>query len=230
MSKALTEFKRYLFEVLAIITAITLSFLFDEWREKRKDRRTNVELLSSLADDLKKDTFLLGQTIQFQKQVVAGEKHILRSADSLKADSVTLGMLGLQSYPTFRKTDVSYLTMIQTGNARVFTNKQLLDQITDLYQKQYKILDEWEEIERNFVLDKAIPYIITNIPHVRNYQYGSLVNNNPKFSAVLAKDEFKNLLNSDYLFKVTMIELYKSTQKSADSLLRNVDAEIKKLR
>jgi hypothetical protein len=52
--KAWDQFKKYLFEVVAIITAITLSFLFDEWRDGRRDRRDNRELLTTISDNLKK--------------------------------------------------------------------------------------------------------------------------------------------------------------------------------
>lgn len=224
------QFKKYLFEVLAIITAITLSFLVDEWREARQDRRTNRELLTSISDNLKKDTMLLAATIDFQEKMMAGEAHILNRPDALKPDSLTLGLLGFQTYPTFRKSNVAYLTMVQTGQSRVIENKKLLTEIVDLYQTQYSIIDEWTEIERRLVLDKTLPYANEHLPYVKNYDYASLLGKNKQFAAVLKSDEFRNLLSTDYNFKFTLNLFYTNTQKQIDSLLGKVEKEVKRLR
>ncbi len=230
MKKFWVEFKKYLFEVLAIITAITLSFLFDEWRDKRKDRRDSIELLSSIAENLKTDTTLLRMTREFQQKMIAGEGHILNHADSLETDSLTLGLLAFQTYPTFRKTNVAYLTMVQTGQSRVLTNKKLLNQVNDLYQVRYSIIDEWTEIERKTVLEKNIPYMNVHAPFVKRYNYASLVNKNARFTSMMKDDEFRNLLYTDYNFKRAMDGMYTDAQKYADSLLQKVNAEVKMLK
>lgn len=227
MKNFFTDFKKYLFEVLAIITAITLSFLFDEWRDRRKDRRDSVELLSSIADNLKTDTTNLRLTRDYQETMIAAIRHVLTKPDSLNADSLAGGLIAFQTYPTFRKTDVGYLTMVQTGQSRVLTNKKLLNQINDLYQVQYRIIDEWTEIERQTVMEKNIAFINMHLPYVR-YKYGSLVDN-PKFRTLVKNDQFRNLLSTDYGFKSAMDMFYGNAQKAVDSLLRNVNTEIKKL-
>lgn len=222
-----TDFKKYLFEVLAIITAISMSFLFDEWRDKRKDRRDSVELLSSIAENLKTDTAQLTLTRDYQKSMIATIRHVLTRPDALDADSLTAGLLAFQTYPTFRRTETAYLTMVQSGQSRVLTNKKLLNQINDLYQVQYHIIDEWTEIERRTVLERNIPYVNMHVPYVM-YNYGILLSNS-KFRTIVKNDEFRNLLTTDYGFKSAMDMFYGNAQKAVDSLLRNVNAEVKKL-
>lgn len=229
MKGAWTQFKKYLFEVLAIITGITLSFLFDEWRDIRLDRRTSRDLLSSISDNLKKDTAILAATIDFHQKMMAGESHILNHSDSLRPDSTMLGLLAFQTYPTFRKTNIAYLTMVQAGQARVIENKKLLAEIIDLYQTQYGIIDEWTEIDRRLVLDRNLPFANQHFPYVRNYNYASLMGNNKQFATAIQSDEFRNLLNNDYAFKATLNLFYTNTQKQVDSLLQKVEKEVKRL-
>src|SRR5688572_25167936 len=47
--------KTYLFEVLVIFTAITASFLFDEWRQDRERIKLERDYLMRLDADLSKD-------------------------------------------------------------------------------------------------------------------------------------------------------------------------------
>lgn len=224
------QFKKYLFEVVAIITAITLSFLFDEWRDARQDRRDNRELLTAIADNLKKDTMLLAATINFQDRLLAGEAHMLTTPDSLQPDSTILGLLAFQTYPTFRKTNVAYLTMVQTGQVRVIENKKLLGEIIDLYQTQYSIIDEWTEIDRRLVLDKTLPFANEHFPYVQNYNYASLLGINKQFTNAIKSDEFRNLLTTDYNFKKTLNLFYTNAQAQVDSLIKKVEKEVKRLR
>ena len=39
---------KYLFEVLAIVVGITLSFVVDEWREERQKKREEIQSLEKL--------------------------------------------------------------------------------------------------------------------------------------------------------------------------------------
>jgi hypothetical protein len=62
-----------------------------------------------------------------------------------------LGLLAFQTYPTFRKTNVGYLTMVQTGQSRVIENKMLqlfytntqkeVDSLLRKVEKEVKRLD-----------------------------------------------------------------------------------------
>lgn len=46
---------KYLYEVAAIVVAITLSLLVDEWREKRQQREETAEVLKLIKSDLESD-------------------------------------------------------------------------------------------------------------------------------------------------------------------------------
>lgn len=227
MRKFWPELRKYLFEVLAIITGITLSFWFDEWRDRRKDRHDSIELLSSIAGNLKTDTAMLRLTMDYQHNMIAGERHIL-SSDSMRADSMVSGMLAFQTYPTFRTNNVAYLTMVQTGQSRVLANKKLLTQINDLYQVQYKMIDEWTDIERRTVLEKNISFMNAHTPYVKLYNYAALMKD-ARFHAMMENDEFRNLMSTDFGFKSAMNLFYKNAQDSVNSLLKSVDMEISKL-
>ena len=229
MSKYWGELRRYLFEVLAIITAITLSFLFDEWRQKRKDRRDSVELLQSIRENLVTDTTLLSAATTFHTKAISAELYILQHADSvMNPDSLRYGLLGFQTYPAFRGNDVAYVTMVQTGQSHVIENKDLLKQINSLYQTQYRAVNEWTDIGRKTVVDRHIPFMNAHTPYVPRFNYRSLVGNR-QFDALLKKDEFRNMLQSDYGIKRIIVQLYDSVRKSADSLIVNINGELKKL-
>ena len=53
----------FLLEVSAIIIGLTVSFMIDEWRQEQKQRKQEIEILKSIAEDLKADREFAHQTI-----------------------------------------------------------------------------------------------------------------------------------------------------------------------
>ena len=62
--------KKYVSEILIIFIGISSSFLFDEWRENRKDDETAKKHLTILRANLIQDTFLLTGMIDIGKKLV----------------------------------------------------------------------------------------------------------------------------------------------------------------
>lgn len=229
MSKFWAESRKYLFEVLAIITGITLSFVFDEWRQERRDKRECVELLRSFRENLSADTAMLSAAVAYHGKAVSAELYILRrQEDAANADSLWFGLLGFQTYPSFQGNNVTYLTMVQTGHSHVIRNKDLLKQINSLYQVEYRVVNEWTDMGRKTVVDRHIPFINQHMPYAPQFRYQSLVGT-PRFDALLKNDELKNMLQSDYAIKSMIVGLYDNVRKSADSLLVSIDGELKRL-
>ena len=54
----------FLLEVSAIIIGLTVSFMIDEWRQEQKQRKQEIEILKSIAEDLKADR-------EFAHQIIA---------------------------------------------------------------------------------------------------------------------------------------------------------------
>lgn len=49
------DFRKYLIEILVIVIGITISFLVNEWREERKERQEEKEILTDIKYGLEKD-------------------------------------------------------------------------------------------------------------------------------------------------------------------------------
>ena len=100
----------------------------------------------------------------------------------------------------------------------------LLNRFVQLHNFGYKLLEEWGTIDRNFVLNQALPYMEENAPFYISpdnpltpgigYSFDGRV-----FYELRKKDSFMNLLKSGKLYKTAMLQVYQGNYAGVNSYL-----------
>src|SRR5690349_3563742 len=106
-----------LFEIIAVVIGISIAFFFEEWKEERKDRKEEAQLLNSLRSDIVNDSTTLNGYILLVNTYIATYQRILD--DGWSADSVAFDIDKLNTYIAYRPIDLAFKELQQTGKSNL---------------------------------------------------------------------------------------------------------------
>src|SRR5690242_4945613 len=89
---------RYLTEIVVIFVGITISFMFDGWRESRNDRKEQVEFLNSLLADLRFKRDEINYEAKTAQQFIDSADRVIAAYESHKLISGNLADYMVSSY------------------------------------------------------------------------------------------------------------------------------------
>lgn len=222
---------RLVLELLVLIIGISLSLMIDGWRTGLEHRQTERRTLAAIRENLASDTLVIGRQSTRLRDMIHAYDQLLKpgAADSLPPDSVDRYMDLAISYVAFSRNDNAYEEMRQTGSSAFVRDKALLNEIINLYNREYFRAQEWDGIDRNFVLNRMIPYVDDNAPYFPvGSRDGVLIGTTPAFRVLVQQDRFKNLLKTNRLFKEAHVTVYGLTRARIDSLLVELDRTLGK--
>ena len=222
---------RLALELLVLVIGFSLSLMIDRWLTDRENRRTERRTLEHIRENLASDTAVIANRSARLRQMIHAYDELLKpgAADSLPADSIDVFMDLAISYIAFARTDNAYEEMRQTGASAHIRDKPLLNEIINLYNREYFRAQEWDGIDRGFVLDRMVPYLDDNAPYVpTRSKDGVLIGTAPIFRALAPDDRFRNLLRTNRLFKEAHLGVYDLTRAKIDSLLVELDRKLGK--
>ena len=232
MKKVFTIIKNrwaeYLIEILVIVLGITLSFLLSEWRNNIQNRQTEILALEGIRDNLDNDTLLLKNRIVAIKWFVHSSKQLLSYDEKvLDSDSLILFVDALNTYSTFKNTNIGYEELRQTGNSKHITNKQLLKKIIQFYETKAQFMEEWNLVDQNFILEKILPYSLTNLEYAKTGLFHGI----PSIIRLLKQDDkFKNLIQANHMFKKIILMIYQQILTENLRLMEEINRELKHLK
>jgi len=157
---------RYLVEIMIIIIGITLSFAVNEWKEGNANKTDYYEHLVSLQQDLQIDSLQIANDYQSYRNINQGTYTILRSDEKYRKDSLlefALAVDALSNYVNFLPNNNTFQMLRSTGGFRVFGNKELVKEITQLYQFDFAFIDMMGEEVQTERRNNLEPYLLKSI-------------------------------------------------------------------
>ncbi|MBU6341311.1 MAG: hypothetical protein KGS48_07455, partial [Bacteroidetes bacterium] len=150
--------KKYLFEVLTIFIGISISFLFDEWRENRKDEEIARKNLIFLRSNLVQDTLILtGMTEIGKASIYSINKLIYFNKDSEISDSLNAYIDKAAGYLDFKPNQMAYEEIKQTGNTSLIKNDTLKRSFLSYYTIIAPYSVEWCAVDKNQTMTQLVP-------------------------------------------------------------------------
>lgn len=205
-----------------------ISFLLNEWRTNLNNRHTEKEVLTSLKDNLAQDTTM----ILIQKKIA---KYGIEAADKLLyyedlsdlEDSLDFYLDVTLSYTMLPIADVAYEELKQANVMQHIKNKELLNSIVRQHTFYYPMVKEWNDIDKNFILNRMLPYVDENFPNVDMYYYSQMLPDRKReLHQLLQEDEFKNLVRSNKVFKSAISQILDANLNNVRALLLELEEEL----
>lgn len=216
------DWPRLLIELAVLIAGITISFALEEWRTVRIERRAESRIWQGVHDNLVADSTNLVARIAYIRAMVAAYDRLIAG----KRDSVDHDMDLAISYVGFTPTDHAF-TEIREGGASRLRNRTLFGELSRLYNVPYGSIAEWDGITRDFVLQRMIPYIDETAPYApTSSSAGIATGYAPIHRALASRDQFRNLLRTNRLFKEAQLTVYERGLGRIRHTLARVDSTV----
>jgi hypothetical protein len=203
--------KHYFLELVTIVIGILLSFFINEWRETQKNKKAELNYISNLREEILSDTSQIHQEIKLLDFIVRGADSILNIQGDLGQfpDSMQLYFLSQMQYSTLPLRQTTYRELQQTGESKLISNRELLREVIEYYENTVWQIREYNDIDKNMVLNELIPYCSAN------FDMRGMIK---EFSEELLDKQFVNLLSYNKNFKKVQIFLYREQLKKIKEL------------
>ena len=223
------SFWRYFFELLIIVIGISISFWFNNLRESRIEKKEEIRLLTTIKENLIADSLQLFAEKELYSKSGDYFKNLVDRPFSQGWDSLEMGLGYLQTYSSIPVTEVGYKEL-QGGGLKYISNRDLRENIIKHYSVKNWEWQEYNEIDRDMVLNQIIPYINQNAPFFERVME---LENNPKslnkLKLMIETDHFKNLVKMSNLFKNVQVRLYIKILKENRILLEGIEKDLSRL-
>ena len=193
------DWPRLIIELLVVVAGISISFALDEWRRDREDHREEHRIWVAIQDNLRADSLTLASRDVKLRAFVAAYDGLLSGGP---ADSLDSWMDQAISYTVFTPTQTAFQELEQMAGSRLIRNRALLADLTSLYNRDYRRAVEWDEINKNFVLERMIPYLDATAPYIAGTGGGETATGlSAVYRSVEKRDQFRNLIRTNRIFK-----------------------------
>ena len=219
----------YIIQLFTVAIGISIPFLMNEWRENVQEIRTEHQSLSTIYENLAMDTLQLDGQIKNAKIQIGRLEVLLKDNNqALLKDSIDYYLDATISYGLFKATRVGYEEMTQMGNSKLIRNRELRKNVITYYTQVNNYLLEWNSIDKQFVMEQTIPYYQKHFPYAPYRKYKDLYKKSPaRIEQALQKDEFKNKVRENSLFKQRSYGLFKLNKKKAKELMEEIKVYLK---
>ncbi|MER2997134.1 hypothetical protein [Pontibacter populi] len=182
------KLKEVLIEIGIIVFAITLSLWLHNWSEQNHIKQEEKEFLTGLKVDLEKDLTELNGDIETYRNVEKGFNYFYKVAYGLplQQDSLKLYKWVLYNTTHFNSNNSRYEGLKASGKLGIIENKELLNNILELYQEDILWLNLLNADLNNYKREKLEPAINTFLIQDKD--------NNGNWEQVLREPQIQNNL------------------------------------
>lgn len=220
------DWPRLAIELLVLVSGITISFALDEWRRDREDRRTEHRAWEAIYEDLGIDSAYLGKRVVQLKGMTRSYEALLATPE---ADSLDGYMDRAISYVTFPASLGAYHELQQMAGSRLIRNHALLADLTSAYSREYERAREWDNINRDFILERMIPYLDLAAEYPESVHGGeTALGLGAVYHTIGTRYQFRNLVRTNRLFKEAQGSVYQATFDRVAALRGKVAEELKR--
>ncbi len=133
-------------EVLIVILGISIAFALNNWAQSSRDRETRRQYLESLVDDLESEMQHLEDNISAFKTKIRSVESILPylAGKQERRDTITYKIFALTDLVAYQRHDITYRTLVNSGDLRLLPDFQLKKELESHYAGQEIIQLDYE--------------------------------------------------------------------------------------
>lgn len=225
-------------EILLVMVGILLALQVNNWNEKKKEGRQEIDLLMRLNADLEQNLTEINELYEITTLRSQAKDSILYFLDNLNGNEDQLKMYlheiqwigGIFNYAN---TTYKYL---ESGGISVISNDILRSKITSIYEEDFRNIEVRRLGEINLINQRLKPvvhsqFIPSNITSKRFQMMNIEVLNYPKNPPELAKSqEFINALTELQEFALLRKIIQERTIEKLKGLISDIEKEVEELK
>jgi hypothetical protein len=215
-------------ELIILILGISLSFLLNEWRVNSAEKKMEKELLTQFRDNLILDSLSLSVQVESLEARTKAARHLLAIEENTAYNDTTARNLILMlNFGGFYPTDITYQEMRSLGNSRLIKDKELLQEMIQLYESDYDLVAEWANTDRAFLLNDLMPYVNRTLPFARQFRYNTMsAAKKRQLMKLLMADETRYLLQYGEILKMGNKQVYAKALQEVRRIIEMLNEEL----
>lgn len=214
------------FELAIVVLGISISFALQDWRQGRKGSAEEQRLLESFAAEIRQDQEVLAQSMERIELSLESIRNALDSDKRKELDKEDLDQMMDMAlgYINFTPSVATYFELRQTGGSGLIRDKTILRRLITLYERFYPQASEWDDINRNYVLQTVFPFVDQNGPAFDSQEEGPFAHGyHAAFEALEQDPKFRNVLRSNIMFKEGQRVVYEQLIQVTGMILEDLD-------
>lgn len=207
-------------EIIIIVFAITLSLFFERWRQNVEDHNLEKTFLQGLKIDLAKDVDQLNVSSAKWIELKNAVHYFIRPENQINWQQDSINFYGFKVFHNvyFFPSTNRYEALKSTGKINVIEDKQLQNNIVDLYQTKIPDLQQQVNFFNNFANSQVMNYLVNNLKRDSN--------NN----ALLDKSFFTDIRLRNLFSFYSIEDILKrsdSTINKSEEILKEIDKSLR---
>jgi len=225
----LSDWPKYLIEMIVIIISISASFWLERMNEARLNKRAQLNLLRNLSTDLASDAKSLENLIRLSEKVVVNSDSVMilsKTANDFTSKKKLLDLFGaILPKPDFVPKNSTFFgaeSTLRIEDAEL--NFQLVD-----YYRLCDIIKEDQDDESARILNIFQPYLYTTCSADAwlTYDFESFATDGTSFKDYVKRDMFQNIVWQRKLDRQELGAYYRQGLALTKSLRSQLDSKIK---
>ncbi|MBV6655844.1 MAG: hypothetical protein KI786_18880 [Mameliella sp.] len=210
-------------EILLIFIGISLAITFDNFRENKKSRKTELILLKEMLNDEQRNIQDLQSNLSDYRKAVKGCNYILDKYENQTPNDDSLGIYAynIRYTPIFQISYSAYNTMNSMG-WQVISNDALRKEIIFLYDYYY---DALEELAHN----RDMPITNDKFMPLYNQHFDVGQRKTLDYEALMKDKTFENVIREVKFIKESVIGFTERRLDRSENLQALIKSEIAKL-
>ncbi|NMM49926.1 hypothetical protein [Marinigracilibium pacificum] len=193
----------YLIELLIVIVGVSIAFWLNTQADSKKERDILNGYYREFLNELEEDRSLLEKNIS---NSISKQENMIRASQlyqkpTVSIDSLVMYAMEIGNYYFFTPNDITYRSMINSGDLKLITDLSLKRKLTRLY-KLYNVIDEAQQNHLQALDENYFPLIVNQIDYEKGEAISSIDGN------LLIKNYFIFSINEldahIYLYKKAM--------------------------
>jgi hypothetical protein len=226
-----TQWPKYLVDVLVIILSITISFMFDSFKEESGRKSSEQAYLKALHGDITSDILELKKVIASTENVVAKANWLVNlpdDANAINRDELAAAIKQVVERPNFNSKDATFSDLTSSGNMLLVEDMNLKAALFEYY-RFYESIRAVEVAERETMNVNVAPYLIKNlsIKRLAKGATGSVLHQGVELSDLMHNDDFTNIFSIRMVSRAELLDDYRIELTSAEKIDSLLTAKIK---
>lgn len=212
-------------EVFLVMIGILLAFQVNQWNEKRKEQKLEVDLLSEVRESLKEDLIQLTYVQNFQERIIASQNTFIGWLDDedLEIEDISMHISTTLYLSEFLPRRAPYETMRQFGMQNI-RNDSLRTQIIYLYEVRYNQYDDFLNMYR-IQVNKFGPFFESYLNEINYADFSVMQINNIQKMKADKKLRF-NVATLQNIGEQLPLRLTPRTISSVETTLKMLEKEL----